>query len=335
MKRRLILAAMSAAVGLSYAADIEPGLDWQYKGDYPYTKAIAIWTDEGLEKAKDKAIEAVEAARAALIELLTKPDSDVAWDEVKASIDADRGKAKIVWAEAIPSNKLQRLTHPGYYLFGRQGWGFSILANFDCDGYVTEFALNEIGTTDIESRLIFTDGITVHESALQKYTVPTSTIVNGEPCRTTREIITALEACENEEGLLSDADIILPECRLRQEAILGWICAHTNRYALATIPVEPNGCRRLRAATPPCICHHAIRKTIKDDASTEIGIANAVAGFRYRVLESTSLDTPFVPSPLESKLATADGTLTFEVPIGGAPAKFYRIEVIGDVLPPQ
>lgn len=333
MNRKLMATALGMFLGMSCAADLAPGLDWQYKGEHKYAKAIAIWTDEGLLKKGEEPEEAVKAARDALITLLMAPDSDISWDEIKTTVSADRGLAKLVWAEADPNKGLQRITHPGYYLFTREGWGFSLLANFDRDGYITEFALNDIGVSEIESRALFTDGITVHEHDLQKYTVPAAAVVNGEPCRTATEMIDALKACEQDEGLCVRTDIILPESRLQHEAVREWIAAQTNHYALAALPAETNGCCRLRAATSPRICRHAVTPAMQDDASTVISINNAVAGFTYRVLEAATLGEPFKPSAIATKVATTDGELAFTIPTGGAPAKFYRIEVISELLP--
>lgn len=334
MKRMIGLVLAAGGMALGVRGEIEPGLDWQYKGEKHYDKALVVWTDRGLiPRPEDKPIEAVTAARGAILDLLLVTDADATWPEVCAAAVADYGKGLVVAEEAVPTNIKQRVTHKGLYLFERKGWGFSVLANLDAKGNVTEFAMNDIGTADIESRTIFTDGITVHESDLKKYEMPSTAVIAGEPCRTAAEIVERLETCHAQGALPSEAGSVLSAERLRQEAVKNWLKERGDQYAFRSEPAGTEGLHRLRVARQPKVCEHMVDENPEGiDRTAVIGISNAVEGFVYDVLETDDLATAFKPSAATNVVARADGHLSFSVPASRkSPARFYRIRVTGNL----
>lgn len=175
---KVVLLGMTIGLSsITFAVEIEPGLDWQYKGSKHYDKALVIWTDDQAVGVKEWfgliPTEYYDAQAAALMsrektEELLKGEDPVLFTDIAPVATADYGVGTMFAMEAIPTNKIQRITHDGWiYVFGRTGWGFSVLANIDENGYVTEYAMNDVGNERIVSRLFATDGITIHSDDLK------------------------------------------------------------------------------------------------------------------------------------------------------------------------
>lgn len=139
------------------------GINWAYDGEKTYQKALIVWTDAGLGANPEKAI---TAARQELLDLLAK-SSPIAWDSLVWYGDRDR-EGTIVKADKInnPGPTPQRVNHLLYYGSDVQGWGFSLLANLDSKGRVTEFAINDITPGTILSEVKGVTSLTIHDSDL-------------------------------------------------------------------------------------------------------------------------------------------------------------------------
>ncbi len=317
--------------------DLGAGLDWNYKGkNKTYQVAYVIWADKpGVGAWKDAEV-AANTAYKEVLDLLLIDDVDVKWNDVYTTVTKDYGDGKVFAVKADPNAGKQRVTHEGWYPFTTVGWGFSILANLDKDGYITDFAINQITKEEIESRAIFKDGISIHDNSLTYYTMPSRAIINNTPCRTATEIIEKLEECEKDDGLAVRTEIVLPECRLEDSAIRSWLEKRKNAYEFKREVVdETNKVYQVKAAPPPKVVEIVVTEApeIIEPQKTIVAINNAVKGFRYRVLDTLDLGEKFTCNIPGIKVAEDDGYLAFEVPIReGEPKRFYKIEVIGDEL---
>lgn len=139
------------------------GIDWSYDGEKSYQKALIVWTDAGLGS---KPVEAIAAARQEILNLLAKPNA-TSWDALVWYGDRNR-EGTIIKADVInnPGPTAQRVNHLLYYSHDVQGWGFSLLANVDSAGYVTEFAINEVTPGTILSEAKGETSLTIHDSDL-------------------------------------------------------------------------------------------------------------------------------------------------------------------------
>lgn len=175
---KVVLLGMTIGLSsITFAVEIEPGLDWQYKGSKHYDKALVVWTDDQAVGKREKhllipdeyynAEEAVRHVRG-IVEDYLETEKTIRFEELDPIVTADYNLGKVFAVEAIPTNVVQRITHDGWiYVLGRTGWGFSILVNLDEDGYITEYAMNDVGDEKIISRLFITDGISIHSDDLK------------------------------------------------------------------------------------------------------------------------------------------------------------------------
>lgn len=350
MKNRIPLTKkllLSAALMLSFSvvaadgddsgSDLGAGLDWNYKGkNKTYQVAYVIWADKpGVGAWKDAEV-AANTAYKEVLDLLLIDDVDVKWNDVYTTVTKDYGDGKVFAVKADPNAGKQRVTHEGWYPFTTVGWGFSILANLDKDGYITDFAINQITKEEIESRAIFKDGISIHDNSLTYYTMPSRAIINNTPCRTSTEIIEKLEECEKDDGLAVRTEIVLSECRLKEDAIKAWLEEHKCAYEYKReIVDEENKVYKVKAAPAPEVVEIKVEEApeVIEPKKTVVAINNAISGFSYRVLDTLNLDEPFACNFPEVKIAEDDGYLAFEIPIyDGEPKRFYKIEAIGDEL---
>lgn len=87
-------------------------------------------------------------------------------------------------------------------------------------------------------------------------------------------------------------------------------------------------------ATCPHVCHcgecpRENTRSMQEGESFSLGIDNAVAGFRYNVLECDVPNGEYLPSKVTNVIPRESGNLDFEIPIDPAcKAKFYKIEVM-------
>lgn len=169
MKNKVLSASL--ALGVASVASAA-GIDWSYSGEKYYQKALVVWSDEDLGVlgiAQPKT--AVTAARTEILELLNG-EKAVLWSELPPIGAKQRGTTIVKADDVDPNAGETRLKHEIIYARIRTGWGFSLLANLDANGYVVDYAVNEITPGDILSEINGKTSLTITEEALTDHITP-------------------------------------------------------------------------------------------------------------------------------------------------------------------
>lgn len=127
------------------------GVTWSYSGEVPYQAAIIVWTDETINDINAKAD--IVYKRNYVLNALTNSTTAVTtgWIVEKC---AQLGIINGIKVDIVkPANTTTRVNHNVIYMTDHTGWGFSLLANFDTQGNITEFAINEVTPASIKSEV--------------------------------------------------------------------------------------------------------------------------------------------------------------------------------------
>lgn len=141
---------MAVGLGLVLASGgFAAGINWTYDGSVRYDKAIVVWAD-GFTNIKSAFVDA-GIRWAQVQEELARPNNKLTVADILSQCARDNAGDKIYAFEVDLSEVPVRLKNDTLYIGDVTGWGFSLFVNLDAEGFITEYAINELTTGLINS----------------------------------------------------------------------------------------------------------------------------------------------------------------------------------------